>query len=393
MKSLLKRYPRLFVLVTGCFLSVGMLLFFELSLRAIDHFGWYKHERRFPVSARNPSDLELAKEMSIAMSASVKKYVPNMDPEIAKQVADEGPSVSDREPYDFFHNIYHKHNLTYNLKRFTAKTKTPIYNTTVHFDEFGGRVVPGRSKTASEQFVFIGCSFTFGEGVEDENSYPAYFQKLRPNVQVYNLGMAGNTITSHLFELTYHSEARFKKLKIKNGTMIYLFIDDHLPRVIAPLSTVSGERSWIWQKHFYDWDDQKGAVYKGKHFERRVRQWVYKFFESFYLVGFLGLEYPSMRGDYAIQLFVDMVKKTKELAMTKANIKKFYFVFQPSISSIGSPELDKALREAGIDVLDLRLAESYYMFNKNFELVLDHHPSALGNELTARLLDKKLQSQ
>lgn len=381
------------MVAVGIGLSVLLLVFFEVALRIADHCQWVKYERRLPRVIENPSDPKLAAEMAMVMAESVKKYVPNLSKERAVELSVEGKSVSVKTPDDFFKDVYRKHNSTYNIKQLTPQTNTVIYDTWAHFDQWGGRVVPDRPAKSDEQFVFVGCSFTFGEGGQDGQSYPAQFQKLRPKAQVFNFGNPGNSISHALYELTYKFDSRFKNLRIENGTMVYLFMNDHIPRVIAPISTFSPARQWILKGLWYEWDNEKGAVLKGRLFERKLRNAVYSFFESFRLIKILGIEYPSMRSETSTRLFVDMVKKTKQLAAEKANIKKFYFVFHPTFSSISSPELDHALREAGIDVVDLRLAESSSILNKQFFLNLDNHPSPLGNELTARLLDKKLQSQ
>ncbi len=51
-----------------------------------------------------------------------------------------------------------------------------IYEVTLTTDEFGRRVVSKNEYVSKEVVFFFGCSFTFGDGVEDHETLPYQFQ-------------------------------------------------------------------------------------------------------------------------------------------------------------------------------------------------------------------------
>lgn len=66
-----------------------------------------------------------------------------------------------------------------------------IYNVVYSFLPSGWRVTP-QHPNASKAVVFFGCSFTFGEGLDDADSFPYKVgKKLGKDYQVYNFGFHG----------------------------------------------------------------------------------------------------------------------------------------------------------------------------------------------------------
>ncbi len=78
--------------------------------------------------------------------------------------------------------------------------KVPDYCVAYSFDEAGWRKTP--SATNSERdIVFLGCSFTFGLGVEDHETYPAILAHHWPDYSIRNRGIAGWGTTQALVVL------------------------------------------------------------------------------------------------------------------------------------------------------------------------------------------------
>lgn len=67
---------------------------------------------------------------------------------------------------------------------------TTLYDVVYTISDRGVRVTPGNP--AGETWLFMGCSFTFGEGVNDDETLPAQFsEKLGRQANVVNLGLNG----------------------------------------------------------------------------------------------------------------------------------------------------------------------------------------------------------
>ena len=65
-----------------------------------------------------------------------------------------------------------------------------LYDVTYTISDNGSRITPGNALGAT--WLFMGCSFTFGEGVEDHETLPAQFsEQLSREANVVNLGLNG----------------------------------------------------------------------------------------------------------------------------------------------------------------------------------------------------------
>lgn len=67
-----------------------------------------------------------------------------------------------------------------------------LYDVTYTFDEHRRRVVPTDPAVSHPRFLlFFGCSHTFGEGVEDDETLPYYVSRLLPDTHAYNYAFRG----------------------------------------------------------------------------------------------------------------------------------------------------------------------------------------------------------
>lgn len=99
---------------------------------------------------------------------------------------------------------YYSYGLAKNCKAFEHKGKTPAY--TVYTNNQGYRIgkknINNLKKNSKEKIIFLGDSFTYGFGVDYENSLPGLVEK-KTNYQfeVINLGVAGYSPLMNLFKL------------------------------------------------------------------------------------------------------------------------------------------------------------------------------------------------
>lgn len=76
----------------------------------------------------------------------------------------------------------------------------------------------------TEVFLF-GCSYVFGSGVSDDETFASQIQKNRPDLKVINFGQPGQAVTANALHLRA-TEAR----PGRPGKAIYFFSRDHLSR-------------------------------------------------------------------------------------------------------------------------------------------------------------------
>src|SRR5688500_11573473 len=72
-----------------------------------------------------------------------------------------------------------------------ARGELTIYDAVYTISEHGTRVTEGNP--AGESWVFMGCSRTIGQGVNDDETLPAYYSAgLNKSANVVNLGVHGH---------------------------------------------------------------------------------------------------------------------------------------------------------------------------------------------------------
>jgi hypothetical protein len=103
----------------------------------------------------------------------------------------------------------------------------------MHFETDHTRRVTGQAKTAAPGLLFVGCSFTQGYGVEDQQTFASILDDELPSMKVINFGTGGYG--------TYQSLLRLRdELRTRNdvGYIVYPFIDDHPARNVAAASWI-----------------------------------------------------------------------------------------------------------------------------------------------------------
>lgn len=63
------------------------------------------------------------------------------------------------------------------------------------------RLVPGNANPNAPDLLFLGCSFTYGYGVNDDENFPALIQKQFPELSVRNSGVVGYGTVQSLMQL------------------------------------------------------------------------------------------------------------------------------------------------------------------------------------------------
>lgn len=77
---------------------------------------------------------------------------------------------------------------------FSGNVATAFFNYDVNVDDYGHRISGVKKNNSEELIAFFGDSFMFGQGVEDDETVPAYVdQQLSADVSVLNAGVYGYT--------------------------------------------------------------------------------------------------------------------------------------------------------------------------------------------------------
>lgn len=245
----------------------------------------------------------------------------------------------------------------------------------------GRRITPERGKKADSVVLLFGCSFTFGFGVNDKDTYAwKLAELLGDNYQVVNLGVSGYGAHQMLALL---ESGRLDHLlqQYKHRYAFFLTIADHLNRC-------TGRSPWI----------TNGPRYT---LEQGTPQYAGDFSETFSLLRFSdkiflhSALYPKLRS-----VFAQLASSEQDMALHAAILAQAAKELQArntDFAVIAWPDIThgiESLRARSLKVLPLGpripdwAPESYKQFR-----VDGFHPNAHGHEIIADEAFKYIEKQ
>src|SRR5919106_2288138 len=115
----------------------------------------------------------------------------------------------------------------------------PVYDVEYSIDALGRRVTPGAATGSRSTFLlFFGGSVTFGEGVQDTETFPHFVAERAARVRAYNYGFHGYGPQQLLARL--ETQDLRTQVAEPNGSLVYLFIDTHVNRAIGSMVVYTG---------------------------------------------------------------------------------------------------------------------------------------------------------
>lgn len=253
------------------------------------------------------------------------------------------------------------------VKKIRDKT---IYNITYSIDEFGRRITPIIDSKQRPNFImFFGCSYTFGQGVNDNETMPFYVSKFSSSTySPYNYGCIGYGPQNMLAKL--QSNDINKEIKEKKGILIYTFIDDHIRRVVGSMRVYN-----TFGKNLpYFTIDKKGKLIRKCNFTsgRPVLSFLYRAIWRSQLVRYFcrNIDFKLWINESDLKLTCRILEEAYSIFRKKFNSEDFYVIFYPH--SIFGIKMIPYLEKAGIKYLDYSLL---YMPDKEFRIEGDGHPN------------------
>lgn len=142
----------------------------------------------------------------------------------------------------------------FNISKFYKKTKKSIYNITYKIDKNGLRITPNINPNGSS-YLFYGGSFTYGEGLEANQTLPAQFAALtKGEHNIVNFGFEGYGPHQMLRNLELSTEDAYVKKDVK--AVFYQLIDHHTNRA-------AGKIAWGVNSPLYTIDDHNNLIHQG----------------------------------------------------------------------------------------------------------------------------------
>ncbi|MEY4541731.1 MAG: hypothetical protein RLZZ306_3488 [Bacteroidota bacterium] len=251
-------------------------------------------------------------------------------------------------------------------------------------DPLSRRIVPKNdsAKNVRDKYaLFLGCSYTYGDGVSNDETMPYFFEQKAQNHLAQNYGFMGYSPLQSL-ALFQHRNLR-KEIKQQNGFAVYTFINDQIDRVIPASRWVE-----LMKGRFPSLDLQTmttdGIFLKKHHIVYDFVHWG----GNTNTAQYFRIGYPKNHNDTHYQLVVDILKKTKQEYKSQFENDNFYVIIFPG--SPLKPSMKTMFDQSGIRYFDysklLDLEKNYLPFDSAhpkgevYKLTMDKFYSDLEKE-------------
>lgn len=198
-----------------------------------------------------------------------------------------------------------------------------VYETAYHFSDGapsiitratlkgGIRHTPVSENSRHKFAVFFGDSFTFGVGVNDDETLPYYFGQEAPEYRPYNYGVPGGAVQNMYYKLS--TEDLTKTINESSGIAVYWYFGFHTNRVVGGMP---GFNKWADITACYELEGDS-LVLKGNF--RQAHPWRSVLYDLLYLsntcryVGFyLPLAHTEKHYDTAAFMLLESMRLFKE---------------------------------------------------------------------------------
>lgn len=193
-------------------------------------------------------------------------------------------------------------------------------------DAYSRRVTPvDDQEKRDNSILFFGCSFTFGEGVKDDESLPACVGRLASTYMPYNYGFNGYGTQQMLARL--QAPDMVDQVRHDNRVIvIYTFLDWHICRTIGNLPVYM-----MWGKDMpYYCLDRVGSVVRRGSFRtgRPVRAWLYDLLGKSRFVWSI-VKMNDVVSEKDVQLDAMIIRESRDTVEKKFKNGDFYVMLYP----------------------------------------------------------------
>jgi hypothetical protein len=240
------------------------------------------------------------------------------------------------------------------MKDSVLRGERRVYEAEYTIDGNSRRMTPCDSpETRDSVAAFFGCSFTFGRGVQDDETFPARFAAHCPAYLPLNYGYNG--YGPQQAWLLLNRLGALNELPSKKGAVVFTFIDNHLDRLVGATSILS-----VWGYPMPWLTIENGAIHWAGTFNDRMTiqsLWA-RYAEQTHLVKFVEnhmprRSHPPENTAGAVTLFATVMEECGRAVAKAGPELKFYCLIFPGTPPPCSTAVADALRgRKGVVLLD-----------------------------------------
>lgn len=257
-----------------------------------------------------------------------------------------------------------------------------IYSITYSTDANSLRVTPiDTTKSRIKYAQFFGCSMTFGEGVQSNETLPYYFAKFDGTYRPYNLAYSGYGPHQMLARLETNQLKDI--IKEKSGVGFYIYINDHVNRVWGTMTNFSYNGGNAPYFHKVGEELKHDGLFKDS---RKIRSLIFEELLKSNILKLFKIGYPFKITDEDYELTAEVMAQSARLYKEQFGNDNFYVIIYPT--SVDSSLIINLLKKKGVKVLDY--SKLFNPLDDKYAIPFDEHPTALANEILIKQLVKDI---
>ena len=274
-----------------------------------------------------------------------------------------------------------------------SRSRRVLYQAAYSTDPFGLRTTihPASGSTRDRFLASLGCSFTFGEGVEDAETFPSRVASLLPPYRVYNFGILGSSPSEMLeHQLRGRDFRRNKAIREPSGYVFFTFIDDHVARVQGTMRYL-GRNTYERKRPSFRIVNGR-LIYEGAFADAHPYwTWLASQLSKSELWQFLRVDLPPA-SEGTMRLIAKIFAALQKQAEQNFNALKTYVIIFPGQSEHAS-RLTPYLDQEGVPYLDYSPVDVSRILGENAFIADGKHPSRETYRLLAELLVRDLRDR
>ncbi len=264
-----------------------------------------------------------------------------------------------------------------------------IYDVFYSTDEHGLRLTPPNNNPFAKHILFFGCSFTFGDGVQDNESLPYVFQVDSKNkYKAWNFALSG--YGPHQMLRIIESGLIDSVVGQKPDVAIYQGLLEHIERSAGNYPYLL----WDINGPKYVLNDRNEAEFRGKFVDSRILNFtLHQVGKSMLIQRILPFVLGHKRTSADIDLFVAILARSRDLLQSNYGTKFVVLLWDDDRDNYLNIVLHK-LREKNLNVITTRdissdLVGEHVLYRLH---ECDGHPSAKAYKLISNYFLNFLES-
>ncbi len=281
-----------------------------------------------------------------------------------------------KNPIEYHGRTGFEHTPSISFRESLRTEQEIIYDVTYEINAHKFRPSTGQGESRSKFALFFGGSFTFGQGLNRDETLPSQFAKMNESYESYNLGVNGAGLNTMMAQIMHFDLPGF--IKQQEGIAVYVFFEEHIARALGNLPSLP----WLRTAPYYSMED---LTYEGSIEEARPWRTRLLLLLRDYFPGAGSKIFPSIGKEelgYACRLFE---RARDDLKAKLAQVR--FVVLQHPFYGWMNDELKSCLKEKDITVVESEIIEDW-----SYKIPYDGHPNLKANEYTSSILSKAVSS-